>query len=202
MAVQTQWNLDSTSDSALSVARGIFRAATSDNVQPLAILACERFGNTIAISQQTCRKMETDVVPTPAPATIQFLKATVGYSAEDCATHFSKSQAGIQFLGLVAAMVTTMGEFVGGAALHEMLMSSAADKTLLPTTRQLKDMLASLKHRCQLSGFANHVLGWEVFFGKALSEMAGYISWSAVSQDMYSGWGKYTKHPSDKESRI
>jgi len=49
MSVQAQWNLDQTMGLALSVARGIFQAATNDNVQPLAILACENFGNTIAM---------------------------------------------------------------------------------------------------------------------------------------------------------
>jgi hypothetical protein len=142
--------------------------------------------------------MEADVVPTPAPATIQFLRATVGYSAGDCATHFSQSQAGIQFLGLASAMVTTMGPFLGGTALHEMLKSSAADKTLLPTARQLKDILASLSPRCQLSRFPDNVLGWEVFFGKALSARTGYRSWSATYQDRYEEQQQYVKHPSEK----
>jgi hypothetical protein len=41
MSIQAQWSLDQTVGSALAVARGIFQAATNDNVQPLAILACE-----------------------------------------------------------------------------------------------------------------------------------------------------------------
>jgi len=63
--IQAQWSLDATSTSVYSVARGVLQAATSDNVQPLAIIACERFGNTIAMSQEACRKMEVSVLPTP-----------------------------------------------------------------------------------------------------------------------------------------
>ena len=185
MAVQAQWNLDSTSDSVLRVARGILQAATSDNVQPLAILACVQFGNTIAISPETCRTIETSVLPTPSPVTIQFLKAVVGYSALDCATQFGKSQAGVQFLGLASAMVTTMGCYHSSLALHEMLKSSAEDKTLLPSARQLKDLLESLEHRCQLSSFADNVLGWSIFLGRAFREVEGYPGW-------------FIDHPSDK----
>lgn len=71
---------------------GIFRAATTDNVSPLALLACERFGNTVAMSQEACRKIETFVVPTPVPATVQFLRAFVGYSTDDCTTQFQTFQ--------------------------------------------------------------------------------------------------------------
>jgi len=162
MSIQAQWNLDSTSDSAISIARGILRAATSDNVQPLAILACERFGCTIAMSQETCRKIQTSVTPTPEPGVIHFLRGTVGFSANDCATQLSRSLAGVQFLGLAAALVTTLGPFEGGNTLEVLLKSSAADTTLLPTARQLKDLLASLEARCQLCGFADTVVGWYI----------------------------------------
>lgn len=63
MAVQLQWRLDSSANSALSVARSIFQAALNDNVQQLAILACERFGNTIAMCPETCKKIDLLDVP-------------------------------------------------------------------------------------------------------------------------------------------
>ena len=170
MALQPQWNLDASSDSILSVAKGVFRAATSDNVSPLALLACERFGNTLAMSQDACRKIETAVIPTPAPATVQFLRGVVGYSRDDCATQLGKSQAGVQFLGLAAAMIITMSPFGSATALHNMLKSSAADKTMLPPTSHLKELLKSLEHRCQLSGFMDSVIGWQAFLAHSETE--------------------------------
>lgn len=161
-AIQVQWSLDSTSNSLLSISKGLIRAATSDNVQVIALLACERFGNTIAMSRETCLKMERYVIPTPAPAPVRFLGALVGYAAGDCVTHFGTTQAGIQFLGLASAMMT-MGTFKAAEALHGMLTSSAMDKTLLPTTTHLKYLLESLEPRCQLSHFASSVIGWEIF---------------------------------------
>jgi len=165
--VQAQWSLDTTSTSVLSVARGVLHAATSDNVQPLAIIACERFGNTIAMSQETCRKMEVAVLPTPKPATVQFLRGVVGYSPNDCATQLGKSLAGVQFLGLASALVNTMSPFNAGVALELMLKNSAADRTLLPTARQLKDLLASLEHRCIQARFMDFVIGWQKFLKDA-----------------------------------
>lgn len=163
MSVQLQWNLDYSVGSALSVARGIFRAATCDNVQPLAILACERFGNTIAMCQDTCRKMEHLVTKTTQPVSIQFLRVSVGFPYEDTASQLAKSLAGVRFLGLAAALVMSLGAYEGASALEAMLQSSASDKTLLPTARQLKGLLTSLEPRCQRSGFGDAVLGWQIF---------------------------------------
>jgi hypothetical protein len=168
-AIQAQWSLSSTSNSVFSITKGFIRAATSDNVQVIALIACESFGNTIAMSRETCLKIETDVVMTPAPAPVQFLGALVGYTAGDCVAQLGNTQAGIQFLGLASAMVT-MGSFRAAEALHGMLTSSATDKTLLPTTMHLKYLLESLEPRCQSSNFASTVIGWELFLLQTLPE--------------------------------
>jgi hypothetical protein len=145
MSIQAQWNLDQTVGSALSVARGIFQAASNDNVQPLAILACENFGNTIAMCAETCWKIESLVTKINEPAAIHFLRASVGFTTRDCAIQLSKSQAGVRFLSLAATLVTSLGPFAGGNALEQLLNSSASDKTLLPTARQLMLLLEALE---------------------------------------------------------
>lgn len=43
------WTLDETTDNLLTVGKDLMRVATSDNVQPIALLACERFGLTITM---------------------------------------------------------------------------------------------------------------------------------------------------------
>ncbi|RSL42599.1 hypothetical protein CEP53_012103 [Fusarium sp. AF-6] len=157
-----QWSLDNSAHSVVSVAKGALQAATSDNVQVLAILSCERFGNTVAMSPETRRRMERSVVPTPPPAVLGFLQVTIGYSANDCVTYFGRSMAGLQFLGLACALVTTMDAFQSGLALHAMVEESAADKTLVPTEKQIIDLLKSITPRCSRSGFANEVVGWQL----------------------------------------
>ena len=132
--VQLQWSLEQTATSTLSVGRGIIKAAT----KPL--LACERFGATLAMCPETCRKVEDLVIKTKPPSVINFLSAVVGYSPTDCASELVRSLAGVQFLGLATSLVTTIGAFQGGNALDAMLTGSAANRTLLPTARQLKDL--------------------------------------------------------------
>ncbi|RSM07034.1 hypothetical protein CEP52_005409 [Fusarium oligoseptatum] len=157
-----QWSLDNSAHSVISVAKGALQAATSDNVQVLAILSCERFGNTVAMSTETRRRMERSVVPTPPPAVLGFLQVTVGYAASDCVTYLGRSMAGLQFLGLACALVTTMDAFQSGLAVHAMVEDSAADKTLVPTEKQIIDLLKSITPRCSRSGFANEVAGWQL----------------------------------------
>jgi hypothetical protein len=81
--------------------RGVIAAATSDNVQPLALQACERFGNTLAMASETRAKIER-LIKSPKPVAT-FLGAYIGYSAGDCATQLVRSLAGVQFLALAAA---------------------------------------------------------------------------------------------------
>ncbi|RSL60232.1 hypothetical protein CEP54_006872 [Fusarium duplospermum] len=157
-----QWSLDNSAHSVVSVAKGALQAATSDNVQVLAILSCERFGNTVAMSPETRRRMERCVVPTPPPAVLGFLQVTIGYAASDCVTYLGRSMAGLQFLGLACALVTTMDAFQSGLAVHAMVEESAADKTLVPTEKQIIDLLKSITPRCSRSGFTNEVAGWQL----------------------------------------
>jgi hypothetical protein len=164
--VSLQWSLQETANSALSVARGVVSAATSDNIQALALLACERFGATLAMCPETCDKIERLVIKVPMPVRI-FIGAYIGYSAGDSAAQLVKNKAGVQFLALAAALATTTGSFQGGLALEIMLENSATDKTLLPTSRQLKDLLAVLEHRLVASRFADVV----VYCWNLLSEL-------------------------------
>jgi hypothetical protein len=145
----------------------------------LALVACERFGATLAICLETCRKIEDLIRKTRGPTAIRFLSALVGYTPTDCASHLIRSEAGVQFLGLAAALVTTMGPSQGGNALAAMLKNSAVDKTLLPTATQLKELLASMEHRCVACGFSDLVLGYQILLSKppALSAQQAFDLW-------------------------
>lgn len=159
---QLQWELTQSLDSSLSIARGVIQASTSDNVQTLALLACERFGGTLAICPETCRKVEAQIVrlQTPTSAVVSFLSAVIGYSKDDCASQLARSLAGVQFIALATALLTTGSSYHGGEALAHMLRASAADKTLLPPARHLKDLLTSIEHKCVPLKFPDMVFGW------------------------------------------
>ncbi|KAJ2981361.1 hypothetical protein NQ176_g2068 [Zarea fungicola] len=166
MPIAAQWSLDTTADSAIAISRGIIQASTTDDVHPLALQACEKFGATLAMSQETCAKILHVVVPTPPPTVLKFMRGVVGYLANDCATHLGSSQAGVQFLGLATAFVATMSLTDGASALSLMLARSATDKQLLPTGPQLKRLLTSLEPRCHKAGFATEVAGWHMLLHK------------------------------------
>lgn len=135
-------------------------AATSDNVQPLAVFACERFGTTLTMSERACTLIEKLVVPTPNPGVIPFLQAVVGWSKDDSASHLGKSQSGVQFLGLAAAL-SSVDPYRYAPSLQRMLRNTAADKDLVPPVTQIQDLLEALSPRCQLSGFTESVLAWQ-----------------------------------------
>ncbi len=162
MTLQAQWGLEKTAESAISISRGILQAATSDNVQPLAILACERFGNTLAMCPETCRKVEKTVLPTPPHAVLKFLHSTVGYSAHDCATYFGTSQAGLQFLSFATALMNTMDTLESAKCIHHLLVESETDTSLVPTLMLVEDLMESLEPRCRLSRFTDEILGWHM----------------------------------------
>ncbi|KAK4176965.1 hypothetical protein QBC36DRAFT_328093 [Triangularia setosa] len=156
--VTAQWNLDNAAQSGIDIARGALQAATSDNVQALAILSCERFGNTIAMSIDARRKIEHSEVPTPLPSVLGFLQVTIGYSTNDSTTYLGRSIAGLQFLGLACALLQAMDSFNSGLTVHAMLEESAADKTLAPTEKQIVDLVRSIEPRCSRSGLGDEVV--------------------------------------------
>ncbi|KAM0794979.1 hypothetical protein BDR22DRAFT_814340 [Usnea florida] len=167
------WSLDHTASSTLSIAKDVIRAATTDNVQALALVACEKFGATLAMCPETNKKIEDLIIKASGPKLVKFMSAQIGYSANDCATQLSQSLAGVQFLGLAAALVSSVGIFQGANALSVLLMASASDKTLIPTVRQLKDLLWALEHRVNRSGFTDIWVGYQILLIRSLGASHG-----------------------------
>ena len=156
------WSLGSAASTTIAVFKDVMRAATSDNVQPLALISCEKFGATLAMCPETNKKMEDLIIKVSGPKYLRFMSAQIGYSANDSATQLSRSLAGVQFLGLAAALVSSVDMFEGANALSVMLIDSATDKTLLPTARHLKDLLAVMEHRVNRSGFTDIWVGYQI----------------------------------------
>lgn len=163
--VQAQWALDATSQVTFSTLAGFLRAASSDNVQALAMMVCEKFGNTLAMSSTTIRKVETIIVPTPPPAVVAFLQCQIGYSPNDCATQLGSTKPGLRFLGLAAALVMSVGPFDGAKALSTMMETSKLDESqdvFIPSIRHLSDILQSVAARSLRCGYQDAVVTWEV----------------------------------------
>ncbi|KAI9797340.1 MAG: hypothetical protein M1833_005519 [Piccolia ochrophora] len=177
--VQLQWALDQTANNVLSVTKGLIKASLDDNVQTLALLACERFGATLAICPETTRRVENLVRKAPPPVFIKFLGEYIGYSSDDSATQLSHSDAGLRFLALSAALISSKSPFRGAEALRIMLKNSASDKSILPASRHLQDVLEALEHRLNRAGFAEIVVGYAMVLDET---EAGCASDNILSQ--------------------
>jgi hypothetical protein len=55
-SVAVGWALAQTATDVLKVGKGVVETATSDNVQVIALLACEGFGTTLAMSVESTTK--------------------------------------------------------------------------------------------------------------------------------------------------
>ena len=162
-AISLQWALNETANNTFTIAKGFIKAASSDNIQALALIACEAFGSTLAMSQETCMKVERVAGLHHQSVFVNFLKAQIGYSSGDSAAQLSLSAAGVRFMGLAAALVT-LGAFKGAAALESMMAETASERQLLPTVSHLRDLLNVLEYKLVRTGFAESAAGWGIWF--------------------------------------
>lgn len=94
---------------------------------------------------------------------MEFLKSSIGYAKDDCSIQLCSSSTGVRFLALAAALLCTADTFTASQALELMITSSVGRGQILPTTTQLRDLLAALEHKLNRAGLAQNVLGWETF---------------------------------------
>lgn len=166
-SVSLQWTLDQTADCALRVGRDLIVASTRDNVQPIALLACEKFGATIAICSATRSKVERLIRSQTGHVVIRFLQAKAGFAGDGSIVQLSRTLAGVNFLALATALVSTTDTFMAGTALESMIVASATDKALVPTAHHLMDLLNVLEPRLSRAGFMTEVLNWKEWWMKA-----------------------------------
>lgn len=166
--IALSWNLAQSVTDAIPIPRGILEAATSDNIQPIALVACEGFGTTLAMSSETTAKMYSLCSQGHQSPVLNFIKMTLGYSRGDSGWHLAQSDCGLRFLGL-AACLQTLDHWTAAEILKEMIMNTAEDRRLIPNTNQLKDLLQALDSRLARARFADDVLG----YGRLLDETSG-----------------------------
>ena len=158
-ALSIQWSLNESSTSVLAMTRGLIKAATSDNIQPLALMACEQFGTTLPMSTETRLKMEK-IAKKKHSTTLDFIKCQVGFSEGDCADYLSRTDGGVRFLGLAATLCSLRSSIAAAQMLEGMVEETAKDKQLLPTLLQYKSLLDALEPKLASSDFVNSMLGW------------------------------------------
>ncbi|KAI9885737.1 MAG: hypothetical protein M1823_002458 [Watsoniomyces obsoletus] len=164
MAVQATWALQETATNLITISKDALRVATEENIQPIALFAAEQFGATIAMCPQTRKKVEMTLQETAEPVMVSFLKAQIGFAKRSSITELSKSLAGVNFLALATALVSSMKNYEAGDALWTMITATASDKTLVPTAHQLTALVGRIEPRLAHLGFTNEILGWKTWW--------------------------------------
>lgn len=151
-----QVSLDNIAITAFTVGANLVHASTTDNVPPLVVSACEQLGNTLAMSEKTMLSIEQSVVPTSPSAVASLFKNTFGLSASDGLAALSKSLAGVRFLCLAAAVISTLGTLEGAQAVQAAL-AKAAPGAAVPPLLDVRELLIAIGPGCLRSNFAGRV---------------------------------------------
>ncbi|KAI1623682.1 hypothetical protein EDD37DRAFT_433515 [Exophiala viscosa] len=149
------WSVDTGVGKVVSIGTDLLRACTSDNVQPLALLACEKLGAQLAMCPETRVKMEQAGRRKHTSYILKSLGASIGYMAGDSADYLASTDAGTRFLGLAATLLTTGLNFDAAQTLHTLLKEFAPKDQMLPTIGQLKQLFEILEPKLKCSG-RNH----------------------------------------------
>lgn len=173
--VRLSWALAQTTTDVLGVSRGILEAATTDNVQALALLACEAFGATLPMSTESKSKVHLLCSQDHKSSTLNFLKAKIGYSRGDSGWQLARSDAGLRFLGLAACLLS-QDHWTSAEMLRGLITETAEDRKLVPSTHQIKSLLGVLEYRLAKAGFADNVLGWGLWLDEVLGKQTISVS--------------------------
>ena len=174
-AVQVQWSLDPGVNFAVNTIGGLLRAAASDNVQPIAVIACEKLGASLPACLERMASVRSDFVATPMPTQLKFLKATVGFSANDCATQLATSDAGVRFLVLAAALITSMPLFSGAQVLRSMMLKNGFSPVETPSVSHLRDLLTSLETKSHKLKFAESISWYAIRVAETTNSTNVYV---------------------------
>ncbi|KAK2669990.1 hypothetical protein RAB80_014127 [Fusarium oxysporum f. sp. vasinfectum] len=162
--------LDPSSRPSWDFIQRMFGTASHDNVQAQAIVACWEVGARFTVAPETITRVMHNLISTPDPVTIDWLKGSVGFFPKDCAVELSvnENEAGVRFLALAAALVTTIGPYAGSQVLDIELKRTPLKLTEVPPLPVVKDILVALLPRSERCSFTNIVLGYQFLVGDAL----------------------------------
>ncbi|KAH0545476.1 hypothetical protein FGG08_000477 [Glutinoglossum americanum] len=167
---QATWAINESATSTISIARGLLEAATSDNIQPLALLSCESFGATLPLCPETRVKVEQLARQSHTSHVLNFIKAQVGYRKGDSVEQLARSDAGIRFLCLVAVLCT-LGHHEAALILDSLLQETQRETQMRPTILQLQAVMELIGSKLALSDFAKSIAGWEIWFRSLIRQI-------------------------------
>lgn len=156
-----QWGLDQTVTGALSLGFQFVQIASQDNVQPIALMACEGFGNTLPICRSTRSTVEKQTRLKQEPVFLRFAKAVIRKAGGETLEKLSGNIAGLNFLALSAALVPTMNSIEAAEAIQRMIDISASDKRVVPPAHHVEAILDVLQPQLERIGFMEKCYQWD-----------------------------------------
>ena len=159
--VQLQWNLDRTVASGINVAVDLVRVAHSDNVQLIALMACESFGATLPICRQTRSLIEDECKSEAKPTLLRYIKAMIVPSGGQTLHRLASNLAGLNFLALAASIVSVTSIADSTTAIYQMIVESASDKLITPPEYHVRSILDILEPRLNRIGFLDRCYATE-----------------------------------------
>lgn len=160
-STQSVWAINDTVNNSVIIARGLLKAATSDNINPVTLLSCEAFGNVLPLCVKTRYKIERLARRNYTSHVLNFIKAQIGYRKNDVMKLLSNNDADVRFLCL-ATTFCTMDHYETARRIDSLLEGTQNKNQLRPTVRQLQVMMNVLMSKLILSDFAHHVAEWEI----------------------------------------
>ena len=171
--ISLQWNLDRTLDRNLSLAIDFVRIAHNDNVQPIALMACERFGATLPICRQTRSLVETECKKEEGNLVLESIKAMIIPAGGQVIERLTTNIAGLNFLALAASLISVATIVQSADALQRMIESSATDKLVVPPDHHVRSLLEVLEPRLNRVGFLDRCYTTERFLRDTLGNYGG-----------------------------
>lgn len=136
------------------------RAITSDNIQLLPILACQKFGATLAISPEALADVRKRVLKAPNHRVVKYLKILIGWNLDNTVSIIGGTHAGVRFLGLVSTLTSSIELYNSGVTIGKILAKTGENINYIPHALYLSDLLAAIQPRYSLLGFGNIVAGY------------------------------------------
>ncbi|KAI6084087.1 hypothetical protein F4821DRAFT_280375 [Hypoxylon rubiginosum] len=130
--------------------------------------ACLEMGSCLGISSETCKRVEQRVLENPhsTPITpITPIGAEVGFSHQDVTSYLGSTLPGAKFLALVCPLVTAFDPVECAEVLAGVMECYPKVKEgRHPGAGAIVPLVSAIDARCELSGFAEHVVDYEILF--------------------------------------
>ncbi|KAL9115400.1 MAG: hypothetical protein Q9227_000721 [Pyrenula ochraceoflavens] len=159
--VLAQQNSESTAGESPKVALKYVKIPTTEDVQLAALLACERLGNTLPVCGATRTKVKEETRLERAPVMLSFGKALIKQGGGEGITQLSSSVAGLNFIALAAALVTTTGLGEASSTVQHMIELADINKELVPDEHHTHNVLEALEPRLNRMGFLERCYVWD-----------------------------------------